>query len=255
MNLEPSAPTEEKQMTFVDHIRDLRDCLRNAVLAVIVGMGLAWAFTEQVFDFIRKPIQPYLPQGGLVFTAPLDKFMAHIKIALVVGVIVSCPFWLYQVWRFISPALYKKEKRLATGFVFAGTVQFLLGASFCYFVVFPGAFQFLMAFGGDTDKPMITISQYLDFFTQMILVFGLTFEVPVVISFLGLIGLVSSRFLKEKRRYAIVINSIVAAVAAPPDVYSMFMLLIPLILMYEVSILVIAMFEKRKIEELKQQRL
>lgn len=243
---------EQGSMSFIDHLRDLRGCLVRAAMSIFVGMSLCWGISDQIFDFIRKPILPYLQGGGLVFTAPMDKFMAHIQLSLVMGVIISAPFWLYQVWNFISPALYKNEKKLAAGFIFAGTVQFLLGAAFCYFVVFPGAFEFLMAFGGTADKPMITISQYLDFFSQTILIFGLTFEIPVVIAFLGLIGLVSQKFLKEKRRYAIVINSILAAIAAPPDVLSMMLLLVPLLVMYEVSVLLVGMFEKRKIENLNQ---
>ena len=243
-------PESKENMTFIEHLIELRDCLKKAALSVVVGMCLCWGISDRIFDIIRKPIQPYLQGGGLIFTGPLDKFLAHIRISLVCGVIISCPFWLYQVWRFISPALYKNEKRIVSGFVVAGTIQFLIGAAFCYFVIFPGAFEFLMAFGGTVDKPMITIAQYLDFFTQTILIFGLTFEVPVVLAFLGLIGIISSRFLKEKRRYAIVINAVVAAIAAPPDVLSMMLLLIPLAIMYEISIWVIVYFEKKKIEKM-----
>ncbi len=242
----------EGHMSFIEHLRDLRECLFRAVLGIFVGMCLCWGLSDHLFEYIRKPIQPFLQGGGLVFTGPMDKFMAHIKISLVCGVIISSPFWLYQVWKFISPALYKNEKKLVAGFVAAGTIQFLIGAAFCYFVVFPSAFEFLMNFGGTTDKPMITIGQYLDFFSQTIIIFGLTFEVPVVITFLGFLGLVSQRFLKEKRRYAIVINAVIAAIAAPPDVLSMMLLLVPLAVMYEISVLLVGMFERKKIEQLKQ---
>lgn len=245
-----SENTDSSNMTFIQHLYDLRNCLRNAVLAIVVGMLICWWKSEVLFEFIRRPIQPYLKDGGLVFTAPMDKFMAHIQISLVGGIIISCPFWLYQVWKFIAPALYKNERKIVSGFVFAGTLQFLLGAAFCYYIVFPGAFQFLMAFGGTTEIAMITISQYLDFFVQTVLIFGFTFEVPVIISFLGLIGLISSKFLKEKRRYAIVINAVVAAIAAPPDVLSMMLLLVPLSIMYEISIFVISYFEKKKMAEI-----
>jgi sec-independent protein translocase protein TatC len=245
----PNNP-EQGSMTLIDHLRDLRSCLSRAAISILVGMCLCWGISDKIFELIRKPIVPYLQGGGLVFTGPMDKFLAHIKISLVMGIIISAPFWLYQLWKFISPALYKSEKKMAAGFVVAGTFQFLVGAGFCYFVVFPGAFEFLMTFGGTTDKPMITISQYLDFFSQTIIIFGLTFEIPVVIAFLGLIGLISQKFLKEKRRYAIVINSILAAIAAPPDVLSMMLLLIPLLVMYEISVLLVGLFEKRKLDNL-----
>lgn len=242
--------SEEHHMTLIDHLRELRTCIVRAGFSIFVGMCLCWGISDQIFEIIRKPIVPYLQGGGLVFTAPMDKFLAHIKIAFVMGIVVSTPFWLYQLWKFISPALYKSEKKLALGFVFAGTVQFLIGAGFCYFVVFPGAFEFLMKFGGTVDKPMITISQYLDFFSQTIIIFGLTFEVPVVIAFLGLIGLVSHKFLKQKRRYAIVVNAIIAAIATPPDFISMILLFLPLLLMYEISVFLVGAFEKRKLENL-----
>jgi sec-independent protein translocase protein TatC len=241
---------EPGSMSLIDHLRDLRDCIVRAGIAIFVGMSLCWGISDYIFEFVRKPIVPYLQGGGLVFTAPMDKFMAHIQVSLVAGIIISAPFWLYQLWKFISPALYVGEKKMAAGFIFAGTTQFLLGAAFCYYVVFPGAFEFLMAFGGTTDKPMITISQYLDFFSQTIIIFGLTFEIPVVIAFLGLIGLISQKFLKEKRRYAIVINSILAAIAAPPDVLSMMLLLVPLLVMYEVSVLLVGIFERKKEQQL-----
>ncbi len=243
---------DQDNMTLIDHLRELRTCIVRAGFGIFVGMCLCWGLSDRIFELIRKPIVPYLQGGGLVFTAPMDKFMAHIKISLVMGIIVSAPFWLYQLWKFISPALYKNEKKMALGFVTAGTIQFLIGASFCYFIVLPAAFQFLMEFGGTVDKPMITISQYLDFFSQTIIVFGLTFEVPVVIAFLGLLGLVSQKFLKEKRRYAIVANAVVAAIATPPDFISMILLLMPLLAMYEISVFIVGVFEKRKLNNLNQ---
>jgi sec-independent protein translocase protein TatC len=135
---------------------------------------------------------------------------------------------------------------VALGFVFFGTLQFALGLAFSYFVVLPMAFKFLMNFGGSVDKPMITIDHYLGFFTQTAVVFGLAFEMPVIISFLGMTGLVSQQFLKEKRRYAVVAIAAVSAVVAPPDALSMILLLVPLWFLYEVSILVVGMFESNR---------
>ncbi len=237
---------EEKNMSLIEHIGELRFRITRAAWAIFFGMCLCWGFSEKLFDIIRKPIQPYLPNGGLVFTGPIDKFMAHIKIAFVAGLVVSAPFWLYQLWKFISPALYRNEKKMATGFIFFGTFQFILGVLFSYFVVLPMAFKFLMTFGGDVDKPMITIDHYLGFFTQTAVIFGLTFEMPVVITFLGMMGLVSQRFLKEKKKYAVVGITAVSAVAAPPDALSMILLMVPLWVMYEISIIVVGLFEKKK---------
>lgn len=237
---------EEKNMSLIEHIGELRFRITRAAYGIFFGMCLAWGFSEKLFDLIRKPIQPYLPGGGLVYTGPIDKFMAHIKIAFVAGLIISAPWWLYHLWKFISPALYRNEKKMAAGFIFFGTFQFVLGVMFSYFVVLPMAFHFLMNFGGDVDKPMITIEHYLGFFTQTAVVFGLTFEMPVVISFLGMMGLVSQKFLKEKKKYAVVAITAISAVAAPPDALSMVLLMVPLWVMYEISIVVVGLFEKKK---------
>ena len=236
-----------KDMSLVEHLRELRYRLTRAAFGILVGMCFCWGFSEQIFNVIRKPIQPFLPQGGLIYTAPIDKFMAHIKISFICGLLLSAPFWLFHLWKFISPGLYKNEKRFAVGFIFFGTLQFLLGLAFTYYIVFPMAFKFLMNFGGDIDKPMITIDHYLGFFTQTSLIFGMAFEMPVIITFLGLVGAVSQAFLKKNRRYAVVIISAASAILAPPDALSMLLLMGPLILLYEISILMVGFFERRKI--------
>jgi sec-independent protein translocase protein TatC len=236
---------ETESMGLVQHIAELRFRLTRAALFILIGTIVCWGFSEHIFNIIRHPIQPYLPNGGLVFTGPIDKFMAHIKLAFIAGMILSAPLWLYQLWKFISPALYKNEKKYAAGFILFGTFQFILGVVFCYFIVFPMAFKFLMTFGGDIDKPMITIDSYLGFFTQTAVIFGLTFEMPVVITFLGAMGLISQEFLKKNRRYAVVFMTILSAIAAPPDALSMVLLLVPLWVMYEISVFMVGMFGKK----------
>jgi sec-independent protein translocase protein TatC len=237
----------DKNMSLVEHIGELRFRVTRAAMGIFVGMIACWGFSEKIFNFIREPIHEYLTGGGLVYTAPMDKFMAHIKISFIAGLFLSAPFWLYQLWSFIAPALYKKEKRVAAGFIFFGTLQFLLGLLFSYYVVLPMAFKFLMTFGGEIDKPMITIDHYLGFVTQTSVVFALCFQMPVIISFLGLMGLVSQSFLKEKRRFAVVGIAVVSAIVAPPDALSMILLLVPMWLLYEISIIVVGFFEKRRV--------
>lgn len=239
----------DKNMSLIEHIGELRFRVTRAAYGILVGMIACWGFSEKIFNFIREPIQEFLTGGGLVYTAPMDKFMAHIKISFMAGLFLSAPFWLYQLWSFIAPALYKKEKRVAAGFIFFGTLQFLLGLLFSYYVVLPMAFKFLMTFGGEVDKPMITIDHYLGFVTQTSVVFALCFQMPVIISFLGLMGLVSQAFLKEKRRFAVVGISVVSAIVAPPDALSMILLLVPMWVLYEISIIVVGLFEKRRAVE------
>lgn len=246
-DLGQTEPRAEGQMSLFEHLHELRIRLTKTAYGIFIGMIVCWMYSEPIFSFLREPIQEYLPSGGLVFTAPMDKFMAHVKISFVGGMMLSAPFWLFQLWSFIAPALYKKEKKAAAGFVFFGTIQFLMGLAFSYFVVLPMAFKFLMNFGGSVDKPMITIDNYLGFLTHTAIVFGLCFQMPVIISFLGLLGLVSQKFLREKRRYAVLLIAVVSAIAAPPDALSMILLLVPMWFLYELSIFIVGYLERRRV--------
>lgn len=232
--------------TLIDHLRELRKRLLNSVVILFSSMILCYVFSNELFDIVRAPILPFLHEQGLVFTSPLDKFIAHLKIAFACGVILSCPLWLFQIWQFIAPGLYKNERRYALSFLLFGSLLFVAGVLFAYFITLPLGLEFLMNFGGTTDKPMITIDHYLGFFTQICLMFGLAFELPLVIIILGVIGIVSSDFLRSKRRYAIFGLSVFSALLTPPDVLSMSLMLVPMLVLYEVSILVVRFFEKKK---------
>jgi sec-independent protein translocase protein TatC len=208
-------------------------------------MGIAWSQTDQIMNWIRKPIAPYLPEGGLIFTGVMDKFMAHIKVAAMSGIVLSCPFWIYQIWQFVAPGLYKHEKRYAISFIGFGSALFLMGVSFVYFMVYPAAFQFLMTFGGGVDKPMISIAEYLSFFTMTTLMFGFSFELPLVLVLMAMLGFIDTKFLKDKRRYAVVVLAVISAVLTPPDLISMLMMLVPLLLLYESAIWIVYFFVER----------
>lgn len=238
--------TREENLTLVDHLTELRDRLIKAAWAVAFTTAVCFYFSENIFDLVRHPIQAHLPEGGLVFTNPMDKFIAHMKLSVVAGVILACPAWLYHAWMFVAPGLYAHEKKYSLAFVTAGIGLFLSGVAFAYFLVLPSAFQFLFNFGGSVDKPLITISEYMSFFATMILVFGASFELPLILVALGALGIVSSDTLREKRRYAIVVLATVAAVITPPDVLSMMMLLVPLAGLYEISILIVRVVERRR---------
>jgi sec-independent protein translocase protein TatC len=240
----PTAVIVEKHESLIDHLKELRSCLIKSVWAIAIFACIAYYFSEQIFEFLRLPATKFLPNGGLVFTHPMDKFMAHLKIAIFSGVIGSAPFWLYQVWSFIAPGLYQKEKKYAANFIISGTVLFLTGVSFCYFLVLPAAFEFLFNFGGSVDKPMITISEYLEFVVQMSLMFGVSFELPLILVTLGIMGIVSSQFLKKQRRPSWLVLAIVSAILTPtPDALSMFMMLIPMVFLFEIAIFLVARFE------------
>lgn len=239
----------EQPQTLTDHLSELRFRIVRSAMAVFVGMILAWNFADRILDKIVAPVRSYVPNGKLIFLSPTDMFIAHIKIAAMAGIILSCPFWIYQFWKFVSPGLYAHEKKYSVLFIGSGVALFLVGCGFCYFLVLPAALHFLLTFGSGEGQAMITLGEYLSFFTTMILVFGASFEMPLVIVILGLFGIVDQAFLREKRRYAIVILALICAVVTPPDVASMLMLLVPLYVLYELSILVIGLTGRRKAPE------
>ncbi len=232
---------------LADHLVELRNRLIYSGYALLLAFLGCYYYSERIFDYIRKPIEPYLSPslGGLIYTGVMDKFVAHVKVSLTASVIVTCPFWMYQAWKFLEPALKRKEKKFAVSFIFSGTLLFLMGVSFAYFLVFPLAFKFLMNYGGPTDKPFISIEQYLSFFMMVTLVFGLIFELPLVLVILAFLGVVDSNFLTKNRRYAIVTMAVLAAIVAPPDALSMLMVLGPLVILYEISILIIRGIPKK----------
>lgn len=237
---------DDSNMTLVEHLTDLRYRLVKIVQGVVVGMAACMYYSEFLFSLIRAPILPFLGGQGLVFTGVMDKFMAHLKVGALGGLVLTCPYWLYHVWAFISPGLYRKERKYAVGFIIAGTVLFLLGVAFVYFFVYPKAFEYLLTFGGDVDKPMITIDDYLSFFAMTTLMFGVSFELPVVLVILAMMGVVDAQFLKRQRRYAVVVLAFVSALLTPPDVLSMVMMLVPMCLLYESSIWVIQLLVKKR---------
>lgn len=245
-NQAPEAPAEQDTYTLVEHLSELRTRIVYSVYAIVAFTIAAWCFSEQIFDFVRAPITEFLPGKGLIFTAPTDKFMAHIKVSVLAGLITACPVWIYQLWKFVEPGLYTKEKKFGRYFILFGSLLFLIGVSFAYFLVLPAAFKVLLSFGGTIDQPMITINDYLSFFLMTVLVFGAAFEMPLILVLLGLMGIVSSRGLSRMRRYAIVAIAIVSAVFTPPDAISMMLLAVPMVLLYEASILILRFIEPKE---------
>ncbi len=233
-----------KVQGFGDHIVELRDRVIKMLLIMAVGSLICFMYSELLFEIIKAPISPYL-KNGLAYTGVMDKFVAHIKVSIVAGCILTAPFWLFQLWKFIAPGLYNKEKTFALSMIGFGTLLFISGVSFVYFLVLPACFDFLMNFGGQTDVAMITIDNYVNFFTTMSLVFGFMFELPLVLVLLGLMGIITYETLINIRRYMIVIFAILSGVLTPPDLMSQIFLLVPLCILYELSIIILKYFVKQ----------
>ena len=227
------------------HLSELRKCLIFSFFVLCGGFAVCWFFSENILNLISLPIAPYLKhsEGHLIFTAPMDEFLAHIKICIFGAFVLGFPFIIYQVWKFLAPGLYKHEKKIIVSLSLLSALLFFSGILFIYFIVYPLAFKFLLSFGSSTA--LISIKEYLSFFIQTCLAFGLLFETPLIIFGLVYLKILQVNQLKKWRRYAVVLLAVVSAVATPPDILSMILLLIPLYLLYELSIWTSALLIKQ----------
>ena len=229
------------EMPFLDHLEELRCRILRSLAALLVGTVIGFVVMQNfdVLALLKEPIAPYLPDGRLIVTRPTDAFFVTLKLAFLIGLILAAPIVLGQVWAFLSPALYEHEKRYITPALMAGLGLFVAGAFMAYLWVLPVALKFLLTnFQWEDLSFFITATAYFGFATQLILAFGLMFEVPLFMVLLSALGLIGPQGFSKQRPLALVIASILAAMLTPPDVASMLMLMLPVVLLYEVGILV-----------------
>jgi len=234
-------PDSDVRMPLTAHLEELRTRIVRALLATAVAFGVCYWFADDIFAFLIRPLVALRPDQSLIIgTGVTEAFFTKLKVAFVASLFVASPIIFYQAWRFVAPGLYDNEKRLAVPFAVSGSAFFILGASFCYWLVFPVGFQFFLEeYNSLAVAPQIRITEYLSFTSRMLLAFGVTFELPVVTFFLARIGVVTHRTLLGAGRYAIVVIFIVAAVLTPgPDVASQLLMAAPLLVLYGLSILV-----------------
>jgi len=251
--LEPGVPAEEPdedesgKMSFLEHLDELRKRLVRIVTYIGIGFLATFYFHERIYQFLSVPARKSLPTGtNLVFTKITQPFSVYIWVSVVAGIFLTSPFILYEVWKFIAPGLYRKEKRFIVPFLVSSVFLFVAGGAFCYYIVLPRAYTFLISFGKDFT-PMLTIDEYLDITLTMMLGFGAMFEMPVIIGFLSVFGLVTAGFLWRKFKYSIVIIFIIAAVLSPtPDAMNQCIYAAPMIVLYLISIVVAAIFGWRR---------
>jgi sec-independent protein translocase protein TatC len=270
--------TEEKVLPFIEHLVELRKRLMVIVIAVVIGMGVAWNFSTDVLNFIEKPLtgRTYLTdikkdvylkvkdlapslyahykleqevnapvkKHPLNYSAPLEPFFIQCKISMLAGFILVLPIVFHQLWLFIAPGLTRKERRLVIPFISAATVTFCVGAMFFLVVIWPVIINFSLSYEAEGLQSWFNISAYVNFCLRLILVFGLIFELPVLTLLLARFGIVSYDFLAPKRKYALLASSIIAAFHA--DLITMFVIMVPLYLMYEVSVWTALIFGKKR---------
>ena len=241
---------EQEKIPFTEHLEELRKRLIVCFIAVGVGFVLSYGFKEKLFQILTRPLIRVMQSGDkLIFTGLPEAFFTYLKVAFLSGIILAAPVIFYEFWMFVAPGLYDKEKRLMVPVVVLSTVFFVGGAFFGYFIVFPFGFKFFLGFASETIRPLPSMREYLGFASKLLLAFGIVFELPLIITFLAKLGMVSVSFLKKNRKYAILLFFVGAAILTPPDVVTQIMMALPLILLYEISIIGARIFGKKNFEE------
>lgn len=249
-----SEPQQEGE-SFLSHLVELRNRLVRALLAVIVVTVCLLPFASSLYDFLASPMMHALPEGTrMIATGVVTPFLVPVKVVLLVALVLTLPYLLYQAWAFVAPGLYQHEKRLVLPLVLASTLLFIVGMAFCYFFVFGVVFKFVYSIAPSSISVAPDIENYFNFAIGMFLAFGVTFEVPIVVIVLARMGIVSVAKLREIRPYVIVGSFVVAAVVTPPDAVSQLLLAIPLCVLYEIGIAVAAVITPRPDQESEYQK-
>jgi len=251
----PRATTDEGQteskddelassrMPFLAHLAELRDRVRNAAIAFIAATIVCWYYNDHIFEWLKQPLfrvwdAKRLGEAHLVFDGLTEPFWVGMSVALWAGVFAASPFIFYQLWKFIAPGLYKRERKITVTFAVFSAVFFIAGALFCYYFVLDGLYGFLLGYGDKDLTPQLRMQDYLDLTRDMMLAFGAVFELPLLIYFLAMIGMVTHRGLWKFNRWFVVLAFIVGAILTPsPDVVSQILMATPMIVLYNVSIL------------------
>ena len=241
---------EDAKMPFLGHLEELRKRLIACAIAAGAGFVISYIFADRLFQLLILPLKAQLPEGDkLIYTNLPEMFLTYLKSALVAGILISSPYIFYQLWMFIAPGLYHKERKYVLPFVIFSTILFVGGALFGYFVVFPFGFKFFLSFSNDSIQALPSVKQYFSFSIKLLFAFGVVFELPVIVFFLTKIGVVTPKLMRRKRKYAVLLTFMLAAILTPPDVFTQLMMAAPLLLLYEISIIVSKMAERKKVAE------
>ncbi|MCD4675319.1 MAG: twin-arginine translocase subunit TatC [Desulfobacula sp.] len=244
---------KEEKSPFTEHLGELRDRLVRSFIAVAIGFVAAYFFKEKLFEILTAPLVTAMGEDGnarMIFTGLPEAFFTYLKVALLTGIILATPVLFYEFWMFVSPGLYRTEKKYFLPIVFLSVFFFAVGASFGYFIVFPYGFKFFLGFATETIYAMPSMKEYLSFASKMLLAFGFVFELPLVLTFMARMGLVTVPFLKKNRKYALLLFFVGAALITPPDVVTQVMMALPLMILYEISIIGARIFGKKKAEDI-----
>jgi len=241
----------DQRLPFTVHLEELRKRLIICCAAVGIGFLVCYGFKDKIFEFVAIPLIASLPEDNswMIFTGVTEAFFTYLKVSFLAGIFLSLPVIFYQLWAFISPGLYSKERMVIFPFVVFSTLFFVTGAAFGYFVVFPFGFQFLLGFATDTIRPFPSLKEYLSFATKLLLAFGLVFELPLITYFLAKTGMITHRTLAKNRRYFIVLAFVGSAMLTPPDVVTQLLMAGPLLILFEISVMVARVFGRQPLTD------
>jgi sec-independent protein translocase protein TatC len=236
---------DDGKMPFMEHLGELRTRIMRSLIALLVGLAIAFPFSQTVVDWLARPIQK--SGNTLVFLAVTEAFWVQMKVALFLGLFIAAPAILWQVWRFVEPGLHRHEKKYAAPFVIIGSLLFIGGGAFSLLVVTPNAIAFLLSYARPGLQPMISIGNYVDFLVKFTLAFGAVFEVPLAMTLVARMGLVSPRAFAKNRKYAILGAFIAGAILTPtPDMVNQSLMAGPIILLYEIGIVAARIFGRAR---------
>ncbi len=240
------------EMTFLEHLEDLRKRIFYSFLAIVIAVIPAWFFSKEIYNILARPVTQYLPADTkLVFTHLTAPFMLYIKVSFLAAILLTSPFIFLQLWFFVAPGLYQKERKYVYPFVIFTTFFFLLGTAFGYFIAFPFACNFFLRMGSEF-QPMITVDQYFSLALRLLIGIALVFEMPTLIFFLSRMGVVTSRWMVKNFKYAVLVVFVIAAIITPsPDIINQSILAVPMLALYGLSILIAVIFGKKREKEKK----
>lgn len=242
--------SEGGKMSFLEHLDELRKRIIRALLSLSVGVAIAVYFLEDMLNFVMRPLSATLPPGAsFIFTYPTEAFMLRIRIALIAGLFIATPLVFWQVWQFVAPALYAKERRYAIPFVVLSSIGFIGGAAFSHYVAFPLMWRFFASFSDEMIVFMPRIEDTFSMYMRMVLALAAVFQMPAMVFFLARMGVITARWMIRKFKYAVLVIVVIAAIITPSsDVASQMIVAGPMVLLYGVSILIAWMFGKKKSE-------
>jgi sec-independent protein translocase protein TatC len=243
----PVEKAYEVKLSLTQHLGELRERLIKSLLALVAGFCLCYALIDPIFALMARPLRAVLPpEATLIFTSYPEAFFTYLKLALTCGLFVGSPIILYQIWAFVAPGLYEKERRWALPLTVVSSLFFVGGGLFGYLVVFPAAFRFLASYSGESLRLLPSVSEYFTLTVRLLLGFGIAFELPIFMVLLGVIGLIDARMLRKNRKYAVLAIFVIAAILTPtPDVLNQCLMAGPLIVLYEISIMLVWLVRRR----------